>query len=724
MTSSLARGVRELVEKVSKHQIHPGLRLDKYVETPTKQAEQRDSIEKAGLTAAFQDPGLLDEMRRRKRLALDGLNATIWVRKTTESVVLHLARASSLENASTCLHPVYGFSYLPGTGLKGMARAHAETIWKPAQTDSEWADARIRAVFGSAEKLREVAGGVVFHEAWPTKWPRLVLDITNSHHPKYYQGEDDPGDWEAPVPVTFLAVKPGVQFEFALSLRGGENRRELIELAKEWLDGALTHLGAGGKTAAGYGRFATEGGIPAKLETPSRLQREYTLTLTTPGFFAGAEQNKPESCRLRGATLRGMLRWWWRTMHAGHLRKEELLLLEKLIWGGTAGEDGNDHGSAVSVSLQPERIQEPIQYNKFETADSRGLKKPDQSGGKATLGMFYFSYGMHEKSRGVEKKRHYLGRGSAWRVRLTARDAKSGQKIALTRQEVMDQAVCAVWLLCHLGGIGSKGRKGFGCLSLGEAKDAAPNIQQIRHRAADLRAKLGMGRGFEKERSMPGSLDLILGARGKTGPLELALGTADEWQAIERLGSSVQAFAASHHHRKEKLALGLPRNIHREPKEWLRCAKGDRYAAPVHYHLFERDGTYCVRVTAFPAPYLPNVPDSTVFLTKLLEHLLDDIPRRAMEPPPSVRTPLPRPQPTDGERSQVGREALRVGDEVRGQLLEERTRKGGWRAEVSGMRGVIQNSGKVPVSAKPGDSVKLRVKIAKPTDPAFEYLPD
>src|SRR5581483_6165314 len=69
---------------------------------------------------------------------------------TTGPLTLHLARASALENAGICLHPLYGFASLPGSALKGMARAYAETIWLPTQTDQKQAWRQIEDVFGWA----------------------------------------------------------------------------------------------------------------------------------------------------------------------------------------------------------------------------------------------------------------------------------------------------------------------------------------------------------------------------------------------------------------------------------------------------------------------------------------------------------------------------------------------------------------------------------------------
>ena len=83
--------------------------------------------------------------------------------------------------------------------------------------------------------------------------------------------------------------------------------------------GALVHEGAGAKTHAGYGRFRLEDRPEPAASTHVRRIANHTLTLATPAFLAGAKQER-DDCNLRPATLRGLLRWWWRTMHVAHLR--------------------------------------------------------------------------------------------------------------------------------------------------------------------------------------------------------------------------------------------------------------------------------------------------------------------------------------------------------------------------------------------------------------------
>src|SRR5262249_18046868 len=124
------------------------------------------------------------------------------------------------------------FGWAPGSDLVG----RETKPWKPPAAGEHGKDESARA------------GAVVFHDASPERWPRLVAALVNNHHATYYQGDCPPGDWDAPVPVSFLAIPPGQAFSFALGLRrpdGSQEGRHLLGRAREWLDGALTHLGCG-----------------------------------------------------------------------------------------------------------------------------------------------------------------------------------------------------------------------------------------------------------------------------------------------------------------------------------------------------------------------------------------------------------------------------------------------------------------------------------------------
>src|SRR5436309_11276267 len=139
-----------------------------------------------------------------------------------------------------------------------MARAYAEQVWLPAQVNQAQAKSMFRRVFGHLKQHENDPariGAIVFHDAWPVAWPHLIADLVNSHHRGYYSGTDAPGDWDKPNMVSFLAVKPGTLFRFAVAKRRTDVEEEWLRAARTWLTLALLDEGAGAKTAAGYGGF-------------------------------------------------------------------------------------------------------------------------------------------------------------------------------------------------------------------------------------------------------------------------------------------------------------------------------------------------------------------------------------------------------------------------------------------------------------------------------------
>jgi len=167
---------------------------------------------------------------------------------TDSRLIIGLGSESVIETGLT-LHPLYGFPYLPASGLKGLARAYAEIV------DNASGD-KLLAIFGSESKgatnaANNQQGKVFFMDGLPIKFPELDLDIMNPHYGDYYQGNTPPADYLKPNPVTFLAVAPEQRFSFSIYSR----EAELLNKAKAWLIGGLTELGAGGKTNVGYGYF-------------------------------------------------------------------------------------------------------------------------------------------------------------------------------------------------------------------------------------------------------------------------------------------------------------------------------------------------------------------------------------------------------------------------------------------------------------------------------------
>lgn len=138
-----------------------------------------------------------------------------------------------------------GVPYLPGSSAKGLARAAADVMGEPHRDD----------LFGPDRIDNESSartGDLVFLDAYPSSWPKLAIDIINCHHQGYYGGNGAPPlDSDDPIPVYFLTVAPGTKWTFRILSRSRQYARQGAELLKE----GLKHLGAGAKTAVGYGLF-------------------------------------------------------------------------------------------------------------------------------------------------------------------------------------------------------------------------------------------------------------------------------------------------------------------------------------------------------------------------------------------------------------------------------------------------------------------------------------
>ena len=183
-----------------------------------------------------------------------------------------------LENANICLHPHFGYPYLPGSAVKGIARHAAWCEWKKLEGEAKQAIARrISTVFGyptgdkklddalkADEEAREAkenhAGCVAFLGAFPEGKANIEVDVLTCHHAKYYSGSKPQAtDDESPNVQAFPVVASGTVFCFPLvPLRRGKSEKEMVDAmedAQTWLRKAIEVNGAGAKTAAGYGWF-------------------------------------------------------------------------------------------------------------------------------------------------------------------------------------------------------------------------------------------------------------------------------------------------------------------------------------------------------------------------------------------------------------------------------------------------------------------------------------
>lgn len=196
------------------------------------------------------------------------------VYRCTAPFVTGMGNPHPLENGFTW-HPTLGMPYLPGSSVKGLVRAAIEIAYAGADKT-----ALLQRWFGTAEKgdVAEASGCFVFLDALPTAPCKLVAEVMTPHMGKWYEKggknpahkEVQPGDWHSPVPVSYLTARD-LSLQFAVLPRAG-SAQTAQELEQVWqaLDYALQWLGAGGKTAQGFGVMK----IDNSLEQERQAQQE------------------------------------------------------------------------------------------------------------------------------------------------------------------------------------------------------------------------------------------------------------------------------------------------------------------------------------------------------------------------------------------------------------------------------------------------------------------
>ncbi len=537
---------------------------------------------------------------------LPGFQSKYFITQT--SFTIHLSRSNVLENAGICFHPTYACVYIPGSGIKGLARAYAKQVWYKARGEKEEDKNKIIEIFGNDSDEKEysklTAGKIVFHDAFPVSNYQLELNINNCHHQQYYEGKGEPGDWENPNPTYFLAVKPNTTFRFALSLRQGLQKDEnLLELAWEFLAGGLAHMGLGAKTAAGFGYFKDIKTESERIELGNLGIKKYIIELTSPAFLAKTELEKeynnsqnpprhqqelvsePSECDLTANTLRGELRWWWRTIYASMYDLDYLRLIESIIWGSTTNE------SAVRIIVKKVNNTSPelLDFKKMVLKTKRdGTKKIELVYDKDNINinnnicqisyrksdnkevyvtpLFYLFYGMDEIVKGKRKRRYYMPEGAQWEVKFICKDAyypvKKENKTefikVLSKDEVLKEVEKALYLLEKYGGVGAKSSKGFGSIKLSEQINFQENklIEEITLEN-DAKEKLNI-----KTNTSNNILSYPSLKHTKTKVICFNSANLSVWKILNKIGESYFNICINKYkHNTQKRVLGLPRKI-------------------------------------------------------------------------------------------------------------------------------------------------------------------
>lgn len=209
------------------------------------------------------------------RLLTLARNGEAKIFRTTGQFVTGLGNPHPLENGFLW-HPTLGTPYLPGSAVKGLVRALVETAYEgedKAQRLTHW--------FGTENKddISEQSGSFIFMDALPVKPCDLKVEIMTPHMGDWYAKGDQaktaqqlPGDWHEPKPVSYLVAR-NLSLQFIILPRKPDDAAELGAIWQA-LEYALDWLGAGAKTAIGFGHFVADDSEESKLQKRAIEQQQ------------------------------------------------------------------------------------------------------------------------------------------------------------------------------------------------------------------------------------------------------------------------------------------------------------------------------------------------------------------------------------------------------------------------------------------------------------------
>ncbi len=165
---------------------------------------------------------------------------------------------------------------------------------------------------------------------------------------------------------------------------------------------------------------------------------EYQVEIITPMFLAGADQSKAE---LRAASLKGLLRYWWRAVCTID-NVDELRAREKILFGSA-----ETNKSQVCIAISNAKVNRTkdskLPHHTYE------LKKQDKIFKLNILD--YLAYGT-QKGAGNVFIRERIEPGSSFKIIMDLHDSNHAEVIS------------AFESLVTYGGIGSRQKNGFGSL--------------------------------------------------------------------------------------------------------------------------------------------------------------------------------------------------------------------------------------------------------------------
>lgn len=149
----------------------------------------------------------------------------------TWRMVVGLGNESVYETGIT-LHHIYGFPFIPSSGVKGLVRSWIIKEVFNGKEDYAMKSEMFCYLFGSDKRSTDKKarkGHIYFFDSYPVDDITVEPDVMTPHYGDYYidkEGKTPPADYLSPNPIIFLTVK-NTHFRFIIGISSTSTKQIL-----------------------------------------------------------------------------------------------------------------------------------------------------------------------------------------------------------------------------------------------------------------------------------------------------------------------------------------------------------------------------------------------------------------------------------------------------------------------------------------------------------------
>lgn len=309
----------------------------------------------------------------------------------------------------------------------------------------------------------------------------------------------------------------------------------------------------------------------------------FEIETITPMFLAGADQGKAE---LRAASIKGLLRFWWRALQAepdiDKLRKRE-----SKIFGSSDEKLGG--GSSFSLRVIPNGDLKPTK-DKFPTSPQYQMQVEGKTF-KINI-LEYLAYGTYE---------HVQGQGNVFIRKYYPAKTNFNIVVRFANEVWKSEILKTVYVWSIFGGIGSRSRNGFGSFDVLNKEKAFEDIKEFVSINTPY-IKENMGNLVKKENIVSYS-SFSKGAKLFKAKDSFATGLdslADVGKIYKRSRSSLE----NRHFFEKRQYIGSPIVEKKVTKSFL-----DRHAKPYFIKIAKEDDKYRACILYLPSFYCEGLEE-------------------------------------------------------------------------------------------------------------------